>query len=430
MEDWAEIRRLHQAEGMPIKVISRQLGVARNTVRAALASDRPPQYQRAPKGSVVDPYEPQIRALLQSWPTMPAPVIAQRIGWPYSLSPLKKRLALLRPEYKGIDPSDRITYEPGKIAQCDLWFPDVKIPVGPGQDRVLPVLVMVLGFSRHISAVMLPSRQGGDLLSGMWQLIEGWGRVPKSLVWDREAAIGGTGKPTVEVAGFAGTLATRIVLAPARDPEFKGIVERANQYLETSFLPGRVFTSPADFNAQMTEWLTQTANRRLVRATGTRPAEAFTTDFAAMTVLPPMAPMAGLRQRIRLGRDYYVRVDGNDYSIDPRVIGKFVDIAATPTQVVAACDGQPVALHRRSWAKHTNVTDPQHVATAQLLRARYQEIGRQASPRQHHDGHPVALRALPDYDALFGVPDFTAPAMKAAAGEEPNQPEPIERQNL
>lgn len=409
MEDWAEIRRLHRSEGLPIKVIARQLGIGRNTVRRALRAEGPPDRSRAPRGSLVDEFEPQIRELLSLWPTMPATVIAQRIGWPYSLTTLKDRLREIRPEFQGVDPADRVSYEPGKIAQCDLWFPDVRVPVGPGQDRVLPVLVMVLGFSRLISAVMLPSRQGGDLLAGMWQVIEGWGRVPKSLVWDREAAIGGTGKPTTEVAGFAGTLATRIVLAPARDPEFKGIVERANQYLETSFLPGRMFTSPADFNAQVTEWLAQTANRRLVRATGTRPAEAFTTDFQAMTLLPPMAPTTGLRTRVRLGRDYYVRVDGNDYSIDPRVIGKFVDITATPTTVTATCDGNRVAFHRRSWAKHSNVTDPQHVQAAQLLRARYQEIGRQQSSRQHPDGHRVALRALPDYDALFGVPDFTAP---------------------
>lgn len=77
----------------------------------------------------------------------------------------------------------------------------MKVPVGPGQDRVLPVLVKVLDFSRLISAVMLPSWQDGDLLAGMWQVIEGWGRVPKSLVLDREAAIGGTGKPTTEVGG-------------------------------------------------------------------------------------------------------------------------------------------------------------------------------------------------------------------------------------
>ncbi len=90
MEDWAEIRRLHRAEGVPIKEIARRLGVASNTVRAALSSDRPPKYQRAPRGSVADAFEPQIRALLTEWPKMPAPVIARKINWPYSMSPLKK----------------------------------------------------------------------------------------------------------------------------------------------------------------------------------------------------------------------------------------------------------------------------------------------------------------------------------------------------
>ena len=248
MEDWAEIRRLHRAEGLPIKEIARQLGLARNTVRMALRSDRPPQYQRPARGSVVDPYEPAIRALLAQWPRMPGPVIGQRIGWPYSEGPLKKRLALIRPEYLGIDPVDRVAYRAGEITQCDLWFPETKIPVGHGQDRMLPVLVMVLGYSRFLSATMLPSRQAGDLLSGMWQLITGVGRVSRTLVWDREAAIGGTGRVTAPAAAFAGTLATRIRLAPPRDPEFKGMVERNNGFFETSFLPGRSFTSPTDFN--------------------------------------------------------------------------------------------------------------------------------------------------------------------------------------
>jgi transposase len=81
VEDWAEIRRLHRAEGVPIKEISMRLGVARNTVRAALAADRAPKYQRAPKGSLADAAEPQVRAWLREFPRMPATVIAQRIGW-------------------------------------------------------------------------------------------------------------------------------------------------------------------------------------------------------------------------------------------------------------------------------------------------------------------------------------------------------------
>jgi transposase len=72
VEDWAEIRRLHRAEGMPIKVIARVMKVSRNTVRAAIASDRPPKYQRPAKGSIVDAAEPRIRELLQACPTMPA----------------------------------------------------------------------------------------------------------------------------------------------------------------------------------------------------------------------------------------------------------------------------------------------------------------------------------------------------------------------
>ena len=76
MEDWAEIRRLHRAEGMPIKAIVRRTGVSRNAVRRALAADRPPKYERPARGSLVDAVEPQIRELLESWPTMPATVIA------------------------------------------------------------------------------------------------------------------------------------------------------------------------------------------------------------------------------------------------------------------------------------------------------------------------------------------------------------------
>jgi transposase len=431
VEDWAEIRRLHRAEGVPIKEIARRLGVARNTVRAALHSDGPPKYERSRRGSVADAYEPQVRALLVQWPTMPGPVIAQKIGWPYSEGPLKKLLARIRPEYVGIDPSDRTVYEPGQIAQCDLWFPETPVPVTAGQARILPVLVVTLAFSRFHSATMIPSRQAGDILSGMWLLISRLGRVPKTLVWDRESAIGGTGKLTAPAAAFAGTLATRIRLAPPRDPEFKGMVERNNGFFETSFLPGRGFASPADFNHQIGDWLTTRANTRTVRAIRGRPVDLLETDRQAMTLLPPVAPQVGLTHRIRLARDYYVRVDANDYSVDPRVIGRFVDVTASPTTVEAFCDGQLVAHHDRSWARHMVITDPAHVATAHQMRLalaeqrRAQQQAQQSGSRRHSDGHPVAIRALPDYDALFGVdfnPATTLTNPTAATAAEASNP--------
>jgi transposase len=403
LEEWAEVRRLHRAEGVPIKEIARRLGLARNTVRAALRADVPPSRERGPRGSIVDAVEPQVRALLAEFPRMPATVIAERIGWTRSLTILKDRVREFRPLYLPPDPTDRLEYTPGELAQCDLWFPPVPIPVSAGGQRVLPVLAMTCGYSRVTDAVMIPSRKAGDILAGMWEIIGGWGRCPRTLVWDREAAIGGAGKPSTEAAAFAGTLGVRIKLTPPRDPESKGLIERRNGYFETSFLPGRTFVSPFDFNAQIEAWLTGTANARHLRSIGTSPAGRWPTDRAGMVELPPVAPMVGLTGRIRLSRDYYVRIDGNDYSVNPRAIGRFVDWIATPALVVVTCAEQIVATHERIWGSGVTVTDPEHRAIARALRAEFAATRARRSTRSHTDGHVVALRALPDYDALFGV---------------------------
>jgi transposase len=104
VEDRAEIRRLHRAEGLAIKQIARVVGVSRNTVRAALRSAGPPKYERVERPSIVDEVEPRIRELLQAFPRLPATVIAERIGWTRSMTVLKKRVAELRPVYLPIDP--------------------------------------------------------------------------------------------------------------------------------------------------------------------------------------------------------------------------------------------------------------------------------------------------------------------------------------
>ena len=97
-----------------------------------------------------------------------------------------------------------------------------------------------------------------------------------------------------------GTLATRIVQLRPRDPESKGIVENRNGYFETSFLPGRAFTSPADFNTQFTGWLDR-ANSRVVRTTRACPADLIEADRAVMLPLPAIPPKLGWQHQ---GRDY------------------------------------------------------------------------------------------------------------------------------
>jgi transposase len=402
VEDWAEIRRLHRAEGIAIKVIARTMGVSRNTVRSALASDGPPRYERRAAGSSVDAFEPRIRELLQAYPTMPATVIAERVGWERGLTVLKDRVRELRPAYLPPDPASRTAYDPGELAQCDFWFPPVTVPAGFGQERGptrLPVLTMVSGYSRWLSAVLVPSRHAQDLFAGWWQLIGGLGAVPRALVWDGEGAIGRwrAGKPelTAECQAFRGTLGTRVVVCRPADPEAKGLVERANGYLETSFLPGRRFASPADFNAQLTEW-TATVNGRVRRALGCAPADRIAADRHAMLSLPPVAPETGWRSALRLPRDHYVRLDANDYSVHPAVIGRRIEVVAGLDRVRVFCGGQVVADHERAWARHQVITDPEHKAAAAGLRRARVGVLRPAPEPE------VEQRSLDVYDALTG----------------------------
>jgi transposase len=403
VENWAEIRRLHRAEGMPIKAIARVMGISKNTVKAALASGGPPRYQRARPPSIVDAVEPRIRELLQAWPSMPATVIAERIGWDRGITVLKQRVAQLRPAYLPVDPASRTTYAAGEVAQCDLWFPPIELPVGFGQTRTarqLPVLTMVTGYARWLSATLIPSRCAQDLFAGWWRLIEALGATPRLLVWDGEGAIGkhrpGGSLLTPECQAFRGTLATKVYVCRPRDPEAKGLVERAHDYLERAFLPGRSFSSPADFNAQLWGFLAR-ANHRQHRVLGCRPADRIEADKAAMLGLPPVPPTTGWRASTRLPRDHYVRLDGNDYSVHPGVIGRRVEVVADLERVKVFCEGKLVADHERIWAAHQTISDPEHVAAAALSRSRRVGAVRPTT------GLEVETRRLSDYDAALGV---------------------------
>jgi transposase len=309
---------------VPKAQIAKRLGISRNTVAKAIAWEAPPRYERAPQASTFAAVEVQVRQLLVEVPSMPATVLAERVGWTGSSSWFREQVAKIRPEYAPADPADRIVYCAGDQAQCDLWFTPAVVPDTCGAPGP-PVLVMVASFSRFVTATMLPTRTTADFLSGAWSLLANQlGAVPRRLVWDNEAGIGRRNHLAAGVTAFTGALATNIVQLKPFDPESKGMVERASQYLETSFLPGRRFCSPQDFNTQLTHWL-PSANERTVRVLKARPVDLVDQDRDAMLALPPPA---GFAHRIRLGRDYYVRVLSNDYSVDPVAIGRMVDIRA------------------------------------------------------------------------------------------------------
>ncbi|MGH3926094.1 MAG: Mu transposase domain-containing protein, partial [Pseudonocardiaceae bacterium] len=89
------------------------------------------------------------------------------------------------------------------------------------------------------------------------------------------------------------------------------------------------------------------------------------------------------------------------YSVDPVVIGRFVDVSADLSRVEVRHEGRLIAAHDRVWARGMTITDPVHVAAAKVLREQFQR------PRPALDPHEELVRDLADYDRAFGLIDAT-----------------------
>src|SRR4051812_4529655 len=227
VEDWAEIRRLHRAEQMSIRAISKRLGIARNTVRAALRSPTVPKYGRVRAGSAVDEVDGEIRGLLEEFPSMPATVIAERMGWPHGMTIFRERVRELRPLFVPPDPAQRTSYRPGELAQWDLWQPDVEIPVGFGQSFKGWVVNGVSGFYRLPAGGVVQPRAAPGVLGGMLHALAAFGALQRMWVWDQEGCIGqwcqGRQRLTDEFQAFRGVFGVAVKLCAPNDPEAKGL---------------------------------------------------------------------------------------------------------------------------------------------------------------------------------------------------------------
>ena len=238
----------------------------------------------------------------------------------------------------------RTVYRPGDVAQFDLWQPKREIPVGYGQTRKGYVVVGVLGFSRVGAGALVFSKEAPDVLWGMRRCVWRFGALPGRLVVDREGCLhAGGGRPTDEFASFCGQLSVGWRILDPGDCEAKGVVERLQEFMETSFEPGRSFANELDFQDQLDRWFDERANVRLHRTLRERPVDRLARERESMRALPEPAPDLDRRLVIRVPPQPYVHVDRNDYSLDPCLVGRRVEVRVSQREIAAVALG-----HRRA----------------------------------------------------------------------------------
>jgi len=198
-------------------------------------------------------------------------------------------------------------------------------------------------------------KEAPDLLYGIGECLRRLDGLPETLVWDREGALhAGGGRPTDVYVAFCGELGVGWRFLEARDPQSKGVVERLQGYLETSFEPGRAFVCPLDYQEQLDRWFAERANVRFHRTLRCRPADRLAEELQVMRPLPERMPDVDRRLVTRVPPDPYVRLDTNDYSLDPRLVGRRVEVRISQREILAACldTGELACRHLRSFARH------------------------------------------------------------------------------
>jgi hypothetical protein len=126
VEMWAELRREHFVRGVPIKELARRTGLARNTIRSALRSERPPRYRRSSRPSKLDPFKEEIHRLLTADHRLPGVRIRELLeplGFNGGKSIVDDYLREVRPLFAPKRTFQRTVYRPGEICQFDVWQP-------------------------------------------------------------------------------------------------------------------------------------------------------------------------------------------------------------------------------------------------------------------------------------------------------------------
>lgn len=403
VQDWAEVKRLHEREGLSKKAIAEKLQMSRTTVDRLLKLPEPPSYERASASSLLDPFKDSVRALLVKDARASSAVIRERLqaeGYAGGKTILKDFLREVRPQFLAAQTYQRTTYLPGEIGQLDWWHLPVRVPVGRDTTRRAFGLVVTLPHSAAHSCFFTHAKTLADFLPALLGCLVRLGGVPQGLVLDNDSAMvarvpGSRSRLHPEAAALFGALQAKAIVLPPRRPTSKGSVERAVGYLETSFLPLRTFVDLADLQAQHDRWALEVAHPRFHRRVGARVADAFRVERSFLGALPNPLPQTDQYLETRISKDAFVRASGADYSVPPGLVGRRVQVRLSQTEVSVFLEGRLLAHHARSYVPADVVIDPEH---ARALREAREAKGRLASGDVHLD-----LPDLARYDALLGV---------------------------
>lgn len=376
---WAEIRRLHEVEGLSQRAIARRLHCCRTTVGKALALSRPPDgTRRVSRGSALEPYKPKIDALVARCPELSAVRIWEEIGkgpegYSGSVITVRRYVRTIRPARGRV--YQEVVYEPGQAMQVD-WGHCGQIAI-ENTTRKVSVFVAVLCYSRLCYIEFTLSQRKAEFYRAIVHALEFFGASPRRIIFDnlKAAVVNGSGRNAClhpEFLALCGHFCLEPIACERRDPESKGIVEANVRYVKHNALQGRLeqLTTWQDYQQLAVTWRDDVANVRLHQTTRARPLDRFEQERSCLRPLPKV-PL-DTDEIVTAVATSHARIsfDGNRYSVPPEVARKPVVIRANSDQVRVSYEGREMARHQRSYGRGQLICQAEHQLQALQMRRR------------------------------------------------------------
>jgi transposase len=397
----AEMRRLFYAEHWPIGTVADALGVHHETVRRALNRDRGIHPGPQIRSSALDPYKAFIANTLEQYPRLRATRLWAMLrdrGYPGSVVQVRRYVRTVRPVARA-EAFFRLETLIGEQGQVD-WGNFGAIQIGRAR-RVLSCFVLVLSWSRAVYARFALDQTLESFLRGHVEAFAALGGVPRTLLYDnlKSVVLERFGEHIrfhprlLELAGHYHFAPQPCAVARGNE---KGRVERMIQYLRHAFFAARRFRSIDELNAQLAQWITDTAHQRPVPGdpTGRRVVDALDEERPRLLPLPEHPFACDLVRTVVSGKTPYLRVDGNDYSIPHTLIRRPLTLVASEHELRVLDGATEVARHARSYDRGQRLEIDAHLAALTAAKRRAHELRgrdrlRQACP--HADAFLDAL---------------------------------------
>ena len=426
----ADIRRLFYAEHWPVGTIAATLGIHHETVQRAIEQDRGIHPGPQIRPSTLDPYKAFITATLEQYPRLRATRLFAMLrdrGYPGSVVQLRRYVRAVRPAARA-EAYLRLDTLAGEQAQVD-WGTFGALAVGHAR-RILSCFVLVLSWSRAVYARFALDQTLESFLRGHVEAFAALGGTPRTILYDNLKSV------VLERVGDHIRFHPRVLelaghyhfapqpCAVARGNE-KGRVERTIQYLRHSFFAARRFTSLEDLNAQLAQWITDTAHARPVPGgpPERRVADALAEEQPRLLPLPEHPFGCDLVRPVVSGKTPYIRFDDNDYSIPHTLVRRPITLVASEHHVRILDGPTEVGRHARSYDRGQRIEAEAHLAALTQAKRRAHELRgrdrlRQACPQADAFLDALARRGEPlarHTTALLRLLDQYGPAELDAA---------------